>query len=117
MDSPSKILCFTTTSGFVPILRHLSPNLAYVSDLLAGPEGKAVSQLKGWVGQTVLVVGDDATGGLAETETEDEAMPGGGKEERKWWEHSDLVGLGKGMEVVDAGRVGEDWGRRVGGRE
>jgi len=58
----------------------------------------------------VLVVGDRGTGGLADTETEGEE---GGEE---WWEKSGLVGLGKEVEVVDAGRVGEDWGRRVVGR-
>jgi len=34
----------------------------------------------------------------------------------KWYEESAFVGLGKEVEVVDAGRVGEDWARRVGGR-
>ena len=38
------------------------------------------------------------------------------KREREWWADSEFVGLGRGVEVVDVRRVGEDWGRRVGGR-
>lgn len=121
VSSPTHILPFTTTAGFVPILRHLAPNLVYVSDTLAGDNGANLAQLKGWVGNTVLVAGDQGTGGLADTETEtdDERNPDVGKKraEIKWYEHSDLVGLGKGVEVVDASRVGEDWAKRVGGRD
>jgi hypothetical protein len=67
------------------------------------------------VGQTILVVGDDGAGGLidTETDTEDEASRRG-DDLNKWWESSDLVGLGKDVEVVDIGRMGEDWSRRVG---
>ena len=102
----------------MPILRHLAPNLVYVSDTLAGDEGANLAQLRGWVGNTVLVAGDQGTGGLAdtETETEDERDGKERRKEAKWYERSDLVGLGKGVEVVDAARVGEDWAKRVGGR-
>lgn len=94
--------------------------MAYISDLLAGPSGQTIAQLKGWVGRTVLVVGDDGTGGLADTETEaeDDAQDLGRRSSgSKWYEHSELVGLGKEVEIVDVARVGDDWGRRVGGRE
>lgn len=104
---------FTTPTGFVQILKHLSPSLVYISDTLSGQDGSAVAQLKGWVGHTILVAGDEGHGGLADTETEDE----GTREERRWYERSAMVGLGKDVEVVDAVRVGEDWVRRVGGRE
>ncbi|KAK4889607.1 hypothetical protein LTR27_011591 [Elasticomyces elasticus] len=123
VDHPSKILCFTTASGYTSLLRHLAPQLAYVSDLLAGEEGKTIAKLRGWVGSAVLVVGDDGTGGLAadSDETEDDGMGAGGRikgrREEQWYERSGLVGLGKGLEVVDVSRVGEDWGKRVGGRE
>ncbi|KAI7611314.1 hypothetical protein KC346_g8347, partial [Hortaea werneckii] len=136
VSHPSQILCFTTTQGYLPLLRHLAPRVCYISDMLAREddngevgEGKSsaggVEQLKGWVGQTVLVVGDEGTGGLADTEdTEDEEGQGvGGSSGRggrsgkgKWWERSPEVGLGKPIEIVDAARVGEDWGRRVSGR-
>ena len=88
--------------------------------------GAGVEQLKGWVGQTVLVVGDEGTGGLADTEDDDEegqGVGGTGRGEGRrggkgkcWWERSSEVGLGKPIEIVDAARVGEDWGRRVSGR-
>ncbi|KAK5747557.1 hypothetical protein LTR17_000200 [Elasticomyces elasticus] len=124
VDHPSKILCFTTASGYTSLLRHLAPQLAYVSDLLAGEEGKVIAKLRGWVGSAVLVVGDDGTGGLAadSDETEDDGLGGNGgsgrkRREEQWYERSGLVGLGKGLEVVDVARVGDDWGKRVGGRE
>ncbi|KAI7084099.1 hypothetical protein KC356_g7039 [Hortaea werneckii] len=132
---PSQILCFTTPQGYLPLLRHLAPKVCYISDMLArgedGEDGEGkpsagVEQLKGWVGQTVLVVGDEGTGGLADTsDTENEegrqdGIGRGGKGrsrgEGKWWERSPEVGLGKPIEIVDAARVGEDWGRRVSGR-
>ena len=108
------ILPFTTPTGYIHLLRHLAPSLVYVSDnhAISGPDGENVAQLKGWVGQTVIVVGDDDHGGLADTESEDEAAQSG--EQHKWWESSNLVGLGKGIEVCDASHVGDDWGRRVG---
>lgn len=91
------------------ILKHLAPQLVYVSEDLSGSDGDSVAQLRGWVGRTIVVAGE----GLADTETEDE----GTRERRRWYERSSMVGLGKEVEVVDAARVGEDWGKRVGGRE
>lgn len=120
MDKPSQVLPFSTPTGYIHILRHLSPSLVYLTDApsLSGHRGEHIQQLKGWVGQTILVVGDDGAGGLidTETETEDEALHKGKAPERSdtWWESSDIVGLGKDVEVVDIGRMGEDWWRRVG---
>ncbi|KAI4735350.1 hypothetical protein E4T50_14136 [Aureobasidium sp. EXF-12298] len=120
VDKPSQVMPFSTPTGYIHILRHLSPSLVYISDIptLSGHDGEHVRQLKGWVGQTILVVGDDGAGGLldTETETEDEESRRGKDREQtsdKWWETSDLVGLGKDVEVVDIGRLGEDWWRRV----
>jgi hypothetical protein len=117
VDKPSQVMPFSTPTGYIHILRHLSPSLVYLPDLpiLCGHHGEHVQQLKGWVGQTILVVGDDGAGGLidTETDTEDEASRRG-DDLNKWWESSDLVGLGKDVEVVDIGRMGEDWSRRVG---
>lgn len=117
VSHPTQILPFTTPDGYVHMLRHLAPQLVYVSDTLSGREGEAVAQLKGWVGHTVLVVGDEGHGGLADTETETEDERDGKREKRRWWEHSSLVGLGKEIDVVDAMRVGDDWSKRVAGRE
>jgi hypothetical protein len=118
VDHPTKIMPFSTPTGFVSILRHLAPQIVYMSDTLAGREGETVPQLKGWVGHTVVVVGDEGHGGLAdtETETEDERYQEK-KTARRWWERSSIVGLGKEVDVVDAARVGDDWARRVNGRQ
>lgn len=105
----SRILPFTTQAGYVQILKHLAPQLVYVTENLSGTDGESVAQLRGWVGRTIVVAGE----GLADTETEDE----GARESRRWYERSSMVGLGKEVEVVDAARVGEDWGKRVGGRQ
>ncbi|CAK4029597.1 hypothetical protein DOTSEDRAFT_75123 [Lecanosticta acicola] len=117
VSHPTQILPFTTPDGYVHMLRHLAPQLVYMSDTLSGREGELVAQLKGWVGHTVLVVGDEGHGGLADTETETEDERDGKRERRRWWEHSNFVGLGKEVDVVDAMRVGDDWSKRVGGRE
>lgn len=117
VDKQSMVLPFTTPTGYVHILRHLSPSLVYLSDnpAISGLKGDHVAQLRGWVGQTIVVVGDEGHGGLADTESEDENAPFGKRD--SWWEGSDMVGLGKGVEVVDAGRVGDDWARRLGSRQ
>lgn len=117
VDKPSMILPFTTPTGYLHIVRHLAPSLLYLSDdsTMSGHRGATVAQLKGWVGQIVVVVGDDAHGGLVDTETEDEAPHPAS--EAKWWQDGSLVGLGKGIDVVDAARVGDDWDRRLNSRQ
>jgi len=118
------ILPFTTPTGYIHILRHLAPETVYISDQpkLVGDEGYHIADLRGWVGQVVVVVGDDGTGGLVDTETETEGEidtenPGRRRrQEEEWYERSEMVGLGKGVEIVDIRKVGEDWRRRVGGR-
>jgi len=116
VDRQSMIMPFTTPTGYIHILRHLSPSLVYLSDspTLSGHQGDHVAQLKGWVGQTILVVGDDGHGGLADTEDEEEGAAPSHNDD-KWWEGSNQIGLGKAVEVVDAAHVGEDWARRMGG--
>lgn len=92
------------------MLKHLNPDVVYITESLSGKDGSNISGIKGWVGQTIVVVGGDAAG-LVETEDE---LTG---QDRKWWETSDLIGLGKGVEVVDAIRLGDDWVRRVSGKQ
>lgn len=113
------VMPFSTPSGFVHMLRHLSPELVYVVDALSGVDGRNVADLTRWVGQTVVVVGSDGTGLGGLVDTDDEAPSKGKSEHRdsKWWESADMVGLGKGVEVVDASRFEDDFERRVGGRE
>lgn len=112
---PAHLLPFTTPTGHVHLLRHLAPSLVYVQESLAGSaaDGEVVKQIDGWVGQVVVVVGAEGAG-LADTETEDEGGPGAGRRGgRKWWMDERRVGLGKGVEIVDSTRVGEDWVKRV----
>jgi hypothetical protein len=92
------------------MLKHLGPDVVYVSESLSGNDGANIQAIKGWTSQIVVVLGGDAAGLI---ETEDE-MTG---QERKWWETSNMVGLGKGVEIVDAIRVGDDWERRVGAKQ
>ncbi|KAF2725623.1 hypothetical protein K431DRAFT_280983 [Polychaeton citri CBS 116435] len=115
VSHPSQILPFTTPTGYVQILKHLAPQTVYLTDSesLSGRNGDNVAQLRGWVGHTILVVGDEGHGGLADTETEDEAGHPEGRLRGHWYETSGMVGFGKDVEVVDAARVGDDWTRRI----
>ena len=107
---------FTTLTGYVHLLRHIAPEVVYVQATLSGPGGDAVKHISGWVGQVVLVVGDETGhGGLVDSE--DERGASGDEIQSKWWQHDPRIGLGKGIEVVDGLRVGEDWRRRVRGHD
>lgn len=112
---------FATPTGCVHMLRHLAPDTVYIVEALAGQSGEVVEQIRGWVGQVVVVVGTDGggLGGLVDTEDELSGREGGKERVRdgRWWQSGDIVGLGKGVEVVDGIKVGEDFERRVGGRE
>jgi hypothetical protein len=114
--NPVSILPFSTPQGHIHILKHIGPDVAYIVDSLSGDKGQVVEQVRGWVGQIVVVIGGDGAGLVDDTEDE---MGGGHGPERRgsWWDGSDMVGLGKGVEVVDGVRVGDDWARRVDGRD
>ena len=118
VEKPSNVLSFTTPTGFVHMLKHLAPDAVYVVDSLAGDDGSNIDAIRGWVGQVVVVVGGDGSGlgGLIDTEDEGDGSVKSTRKNR-WWEHSEMVGLGKGVEVVDGVRFAEDWERRVVGRE
>ncbi|KAF2756850.1 hypothetical protein EJ05DRAFT_517198 [Pseudovirgaria hyperparasitica] len=147
VDSDSCVMPFNTPSGFVHMLRHLAPDLVYLTDSLAGDAGENVALLRDWVAQIVVVVGaaGGGLGGLIDTEDDDDeesdavvagggrgadtglgkgrgkgresAAGGGGTGSAKWWQSSDMVGLGKRVEVVEGVRMEEDFERRVGGRD
>ena len=115
VETDAMILPFTTSSGHVHMLRHLAPETVYVQESLSGNDGDAVTHISGWVGQVVVVVGaEGGHGGLVDSD--DEAAHETVESER-WWQRGDRVGLGKGIDVVDGMRIGEDWKRRVGGLE
>ncbi|PVI04779.1 hypothetical protein DM02DRAFT_611159 [Periconia macrospinosa] len=122
VENTAMVMPFTTPTGHVHMLRHLSPDLVYIVDALSGTSGRNIEDLGRWVGQTIVVVGSDGTGLGGLVDTDDESSVGKDKSEHaghgdKWWEKTDLVGLGKGVEVVDASRLTDDYERRVVGRE
>lgn len=117
---PTHILPFTTPTGHVHLLRHLSPSLVYMQEDLCGNDGENVKQIEGWVGQCIVVVGGEGLG--VDTETEAETDSEGkevGKSRRperrgqEWWKDESRVGLGR-TEVVESERFEEDWLKRVG---
>lgn len=126
---PAHILPFTTPTGHIHLLRHLAPNTVYIQESLCGAkdQGEKLKAIEEWVGQAVVVLGDDAAGaGLVDTETENETEDEIEKEKTKaekktqaswkWWMDEKRVGLGKGVEVVEGMNLSEDWMRRVGSR-
>ncbi|KAH9869982.1 hypothetical protein J1614_006903 [Plenodomus biglobosus] len=121
VENSAMVMPFATPAGYVHMLRHIAPELVYVVDALSGEQGRNIEDLKRWVGQIIVVVGADGTGlgGLVDTDDEGPAHKGKSTEHSvsKWWENADMVGLGKGVEIVDASRLADDYERRVGGRE
>jgi hypothetical protein len=96
--------------------------LVYVVDSLSGADGTNIEAIKGWVGQVVVIVGGEGTGlgGLIDTEDEGEGRAHGSvgpARKERWWENSTMIGLGKGVEIVDGAKLTEDFDRRVAGRE
>ena len=116
VENDTMIMPFTTPTGHVHLLRHLAPEIVYIQETLSGSKGDAISNISNWVGQVVLVVGDESGhGGLVDSE--DERGHPGHEARDRWWEDDPRIGLGKGVEVVEGLRVGEDWRRRVSGHD
>lgn len=118
VERPTSVMPFTTATGFIPMVKQLNPDLVYVVESLSGDNGMNVDQIRKWVGQVIVVVGGDGAGLGGLVDTDDEV---GGRQEsehktQKWWETGDMVGLGKGVEVVDGARFSDDFERRVGGK-
>ncbi|KAL9103866.1 MAG: hypothetical protein Q9163_001144 [Psora crenata] len=112
VEKATMIMPFTTPTGFVHLLRHLGPEVVYLQATLAGSNGEHMDPIKNWVGQTVIVVGDESGhGGLVDSEDERAEI------RNKWWLEDSRIGLGKGVEIVEGLRVGEDFKRRVGGHD
>ncbi|OCK78085.1 hypothetical protein K432DRAFT_357451 [Lepidopterella palustris CBS 459.81] len=121
VETPTMVMPFTAPTGHVHMLKHLGPDVVYMVEALAGANGTNIEQIKSWVGQVIVVVGGDGAGLGGLVDTDDEGGPakaeGGFGSGARWWETGDMVGLGKGVEVVDGVRIREDFERRVGGRE
>ncbi|KAF2461989.1 hypothetical protein BDY21DRAFT_330223 [Lineolata rhizophorae] len=118
VEKPTMVMPFTTPTSHVHMLRHLAPDMVYMAEAVAGERGENVEQVKDWVGQVIVVVGGDGVGlsGLVDTEDEGEGE-GNNRPRERWWESAEMVGLGKGVDVVDAVRFGDDFDRRVCGKE
>lgn len=112
------ILLFTSPNGYLYILRHLQPETVYLQESLAGDDGSLITQLQSWLKyDVILVVGaDGGHGGLADSESEAE-KPEKEKKEDQWWQREERTGRGRGVVVLDSSKVGDDWGRRVQGKE
>ncbi|KAK1778497.1 hypothetical protein QBC45DRAFT_353141 [Copromyces sp. CBS 386.78] len=126
VSKPSHILTFSTPAGHSHILRHIQPEIIYLQESLAGPDGSVITSLQTWLRHDiVLVVGaEQGDGGLADSDSEDDDTEKNGEKEKKdgkvlWWQKEERVGRGRGVVVVDvrAGKLGDDWVRRVQGQE
>lgn len=106
---------FTTSTGHEHMLRHLGPDVVYLQESLAGENGDVVTHLQSWLRQDVVIVvgADGGHGGLADSEDEASQMGRG----EHWWEREERVGRGRGVVVVEGLNVGDDWARRVEGKE
>lgn len=115
VEKETMVLPFTTPTGHVHMLRHLSPEIVYLQESLAGDNGDVITHVQSWLRQdVVLVVGaDGGHGGLADSESEAEQA----EKKEHWWGKEERVGRGRGVVVVEGLRVGDDWARRVEGRE
>lgn len=114
VEKENTIMPFSTETGYVHLVRHLSPELVYVQESLAGKDGSAVQHISGWVRQVVVVVGDEGgRGGLIDSDEESALAEKG----EKWWQKEGTTGIGKRIDVVDVFRTGEDWRRRVRGQD
>lgn len=116
VEKETMVLPFTSSTGHSHILRHLQPDVVYLQESLSGDNGSIVTQLQTWLNKDIiLVVGaESGDGGLADSESEAERPSA---EVKKWWQREERVGRGRGVIVVDGMRVGDDWGRRVQGRD
>lgn len=122
VDRDTSILPFTSREGHKHILRSIQPEIVYIQESLCGTDGSLVSELQGWVRQTVVVIGDEGGfGGLIDSDTEDEQgarkRGEGGGASGKWWSKESVTGVGRGVSVVESLHVGEDWRRRVNDEE
>ncbi|RKF73006.1 putative peroxin-22-like protein [Golovinomyces cichoracearum] len=108
VEKDSMVLPFTSTTGHAQILRHLNPDIIYLQESLSGTDGEIINHIHTWSRQDVVLIIDDngAFRGSAEYETKN-----------NWWKSLDRVGSGRGVIVVDAVRVGDDWAKRVENKE
>ncbi|RYO97437.1 hypothetical protein DL764_007315 [Monosporascus ibericus] len=119
VEKDTMVMPFSTPNGYVHILRHLQPDVLYLQESLAGSQGSTIDQLQTWLRHDIiLVVGaEGGHGGLADSESEAEAEAEQPEKPVLWWQKEERVGRGRGVVVVDSLRLGDDWDRRVQGKE
>ena len=111
VEKDTMVMPFSTKTGHVHLVRHLSPDIVYIQESLTGSEGDLAHHISGWVRQVVVVVGDEGgRGGLVDSEDESSTLAEKGE---KWWQREGVTGIGKRIDVVDGLRIGDDWRRRV----
>ncbi|POS86137.1 hypothetical protein EPUL_002318 [Erysiphe pulchra] len=115
VEKETMVLPFTSAAGHLQILRHLNPDVIYLQESLSGVNGEFISNLQTWLRQDmVLIIGDGCTSsGLADTDSEVE--PSDSK--NYWWKREERIGKGRGVIVIEAFRVGDDWEKRVENKE
>ena len=114
VEKDTMIMPFNSPTGYVHLVRHLSPDTVYVQESLSGQDGSAVNHIAGWVRQVVVVVGDEGgRGGLIDSDDESVLA----NKEETWWRKEGVTGIGKRIDVVDVLRVGDDWRRRISGND
>ncbi|KAI6245545.1 hypothetical protein HI914_06781 [Erysiphe necator] len=111
VEKETMVLPFTSATGHLQILRHLKPDIVYLQESLSGINGEYISNIQTWLRQDiVLIIGDGCnSSGLADTDSE--IKPIDSKE--YWWKREDRVGKGRGVIVMEAFRIGDDWNKRV----
>lgn len=102
------VLPFTTPSGHVHILRHMTPSVVYVQESLCGHNGELVDMINGWVGQIMVVVDENSHDAGYIT-----VGDANGIQREKWWMNERKVGRGRGVEVVEGHDIGQDWKKRI----
>lgn len=120
VDRETSILPFASHEGHKHILRSVQPEIVYIQEPLCGNNGSIVTELQGWVRQTVVVIGDEGgMGGLVDSDTEDEAerQKRSSAQGETWWRKESVTGIGRGVTVVESLHVGDDWKRRVNNEE
>lgn len=88
VEKASMVFPFTAPSSYIQMLRQLKPDYVYLQNSLA--DDNAVTQLQTWLRQDIVIV----VGLRTDDETE-------------------RVGVGKGITIVDAKRLHEDFHRRI----
>ncbi|KAL4778271.1 kinase-like domain-containing protein [Aspergillus varians] len=113
VEKETMVMPFSTPSGYVHLVRHISPDVAYIQESLSGPDGSMVYQISSWVRKVVVIV-DIGESHSNQIDSDDESLL---MNPVNWWLKEGRTGIGHRIDVVDELRVGVDWQSRVSGRD